>query len=188
MPFKVTHPLYYTWASMRNRCNNSNFKQWAAYGGRGIGICPEWDSFAQFAADMGPKPSPLHSIDRIDNDLGYSPENCRWATKKEQQRNRRNAVFVDVEGVRHRLLDIVEQTGIKPDTIAERANAGMSMADILSGKSLPKRGRFSGATHCSKGHEFTPENTYLTKQGWRNCRTCHRAKVARQIAAKKLKG
>lgn len=180
---------YTTWCSMIRRCANPRDSAFYRYGGRGITVCERWrHDFAAFLADMGPKPSAKHSIDRIDNDGPYSPENCRWATKKEQQRNRRNAVFVDVEGVRHRLLDIVEQTGIKPDTIAERANAGMSMADILSGKSLPKRGRFSGATHCSKGHEFTPENTYLTKQGWRNCRTCHRAKVARQIAAKKLKG
>ena len=173
---------------MRNRCNNPNFRQWDAYGGRGIGICPEWASFERFASDMGPKPSPLHSLDRIDNDLGYSPNNCRWATKKEQQRNRRNAVFVDVQGVRTRLLDIVEKTGIKPETIAGRANAGMSMADILAGVRLPVRNKFTNVTHCVKGHEFTPENTYISKEGWRRCRACHRAKVARQIAAKKLKG
>ena len=188
MPFKVTHPLYPTWASMRNRCNNPNFRQWDAYGGRGIGICPEWDSFAQFAADMGAKPSPLYSLDRIDNDLGYSPENCRWATKKEQQRNQRRAVFVEIEGVRHRLVEIAEKTGIKRETITERAQAGMTLADIMAGVALPRRNKFTNATHCVKGHEFSPENTSVSKEGWRRCRACHRAKVARQIAAKKLKG
>lgn len=188
MPFKNPHPLYNVWASMRNRCNNPNYKQWADYGGRGISICPEWASFDQFVEDMGPRPSPTHSIDRIDNDLGYSPKNCRWATKKEQQRNQRRAVFVSIEGVSHRLVEIVEKTGIKPETIVSRANAGMNMADILAGKSLDGRGRFSDVTHCVKGHEFTPENTSISKEGWRRCRACHRAKVARQIAAKKLKG
>lgn len=84
-----SHPLYVTWRSMRERCMNPNATGYANYGGRGIRICSRWDDFALFAVDVGEKPSPEHTLDRIDNDGGYEPGNVRWATPAEQQRNRR---------------------------------------------------------------------------------------------------
>lgn len=84
------HPLYNTWRAMRARCYNQNAIEYDRYGGRGITVCPEWrESPAQFISDMGPKPTPKHTVERTNNDLGYSPENCRWATMTEQQRNKR---------------------------------------------------------------------------------------------------
>ena len=80
---------YATWNSMRQRCSNPKVRNYANYGGRGITVHPRWDSFENFLADMGKKPAAGMSLDRINNELGYFPENCRWTTHSEQNRNRR---------------------------------------------------------------------------------------------------
>lgn len=83
------YKTYCAWRAMRQRCRNPNHSASEHYRGRGISIDPSWDVFDVFAADMGPRPEGM-SLDRIDNDRGYSRDNCRWATWKEQERNRRN--------------------------------------------------------------------------------------------------
>jgi hypothetical protein len=82
-------PEYRVWNAMIQRCENPNDKRFSDWGGRGISVCERWHNFANFYADMGARPSPKLSIDRIDNDRGYEPGNCRWATAHQQVHNRR---------------------------------------------------------------------------------------------------
>lgn len=185
MTFKPP-PLYNVWAGMRSRCRNPNNRQWNDYGGRGISVCERWNDYHAFAADMGNRPDGF-SLDRIDNDAGYSPENCRWASRKTQQRNQRRALYVTVEGVRYRAVELSDTYGIKTDIIVSRAKRGLPLDQVifqgklanLSGLAMggAASGRVSRAkTHCQKGHEYSPENTITNKQGWRRCRLCFYAK------------
>jgi len=81
--------IYYTWSAMKRRCLDEKNPRWHQYGARGITICERWLKFENFFEDMGDPPTKKHSIDRIDNDLGYFKENCRWATLSQQNSNRR---------------------------------------------------------------------------------------------------
>lgn len=196
MPFKSPHPLYSVWQGMKRRCYNPNFRQFADYGGRGISVCDRWlNSFENFLADMGDRPHG-HSIDRINNDGPYSPANCRWVSRTEQQRNQRRTRRVWIEGQEYTVAELAERSGLKTDTIAERAKKGLTLAEILSPEKRVFMGGWEKAykrslavrtarTHCVHGHEFTPENTYVTKEGWRNCRACSREKMRRRSAAKR---
>ena len=92
-------PEYTPWQQMKNRCSNQNSQHWPRYGGRGIKVCPEWiDSFEEFFEHVGLRPSPQHSLDRINPDGHYEPGNVRWATPKEQRNNRSTAPRGEVEG------------------------------------------------------------------------------------------
>ncbi len=100
-----SHPHEYrAWRGMRSRCMVETHAQYSDYGGRGIGICARWGEFALFMADMGPRPSPKHSIDRVDNSGDYSPENCRWTTSATQNQNRRSTKLTMEDARRIRAL------------------------------------------------------------------------------------
>lgn len=180
----VTHPLYTTWRGMIDRCYNPNNPYYRSYGGRGIYICDRWkNDFHLFVSDMGERPKNT-SIDRINNDGNYEPSNCRWATKKEQQSNRRVTRLISFNGETKPLKHWADDLCVKPDTIAERLERGCSLSVALTVKRLPANmeglklgGKASGAvkqnkTHCKHGHEFTRSNTYISKEGWRSCRKC----------------
>lgn len=108
-----TSPTYSCWAAMRNRCLNPRGEHYDRYGGRGILVCSRWRKFENFLEDMGERPSPSHSIDRIDTEGNYEPSNCRWADPKEQRRNQsRNRAVVRDDGLRFRtMVEAAEQTG-----------------------------------------------------------------------------
>jgi len=118
---KSISPEYRSWNHLKNRCLNKNNKAYKKYGGRGIKVCDRWlESFENFYADMGLKPSSKHSIDRINNDGDYSPENCRWATNKEQSRNRRTNTYMEHNGEVKTLVEWSECLGINKGTISTR--------------------------------------------------------------------
>lgn len=123
-------PAYKCWSSMRERCNNPANLNYSSYGGRGIKVCRRWDSFALFLVDMGPRPSGM-SIERKDNDRGYSPENCVWATMKTQAENRRNTVLLTHNGETRTLSAWAAAMGAHPSTLAKRLAAGMPLAQAI---------------------------------------------------------
>jgi hypothetical protein len=90
---------YSLWLNMKQRCTNPNFKYFKDWGGRGITLCEEWFSFEKFYVDMGKQPNKRMGIDRIDNNKGYSKENCRWATQKTQNNNKRNNLYIEYKGI-----------------------------------------------------------------------------------------
>lgn len=116
---------YMVWDSMRSRCSNPEHASYDRYGGRGIKVCEQWSKFENFLADMGEKPAGL-SLDRIKNDEGYSKENCRWATKKEQNRNTRSNRMVTYSGVTRSIAEWSELKGWPHHVIASRLRSGWS--------------------------------------------------------------
>jgi hypothetical protein len=119
---KVKHQTEYnTWCRIKARCLNKKSKDYPNYGGRGITMCDDWvKSFYRFFDDMGPRPSKSYSIDRIDNNKGYCPENCRWATTSQQSRNKRNNRIISFNGKTMILQDWANELGICWTTLNER--------------------------------------------------------------------
>jgi len=125
-------PEYYIWVSMKQRCNNPTDRKYKNYGGRGIKVCPEWQSnFARFLKDVGYRPTDQHSLERIDNDGNYEPGNVKWATKYEQVRNSRHNVFITVNGRTQCAMDLSTETGINRRTILYRYRSGWTGERIL---------------------------------------------------------
>lgn len=132
-------PEYSSWCNMLTRTTNEKGDRYADYGGRGINVCERWRSFENFLADMGARPTPEHTIERKDNNLGYSPENCRWSTLTEQGRNKRNNLKVEYRGETKCLSEWSELMGIQYGTLYARiADAGMS-AEIAFNKPVRRR-------------------------------------------------
>ncbi len=125
-------PIFRIWAKMNARCYSEKATQYRYYGGRGITVCNRWrGSFQNFANDVGPRPSPQHTIDRIDNDGNYEPSNVRWATRSEQNSNTRRNRFLDHNGERMTLAAWSRRVGITAETISKRLKRGWSLEKAL---------------------------------------------------------
>jgi len=123
-------PEYNAFMEMRKRCNNKNGERYSDYGGRGISI--KYKDFMEFYNDVGKKPTPQHSIDRIDNDGNYEPGNCKWSTIKEQNRNSRNCVMIEFQGKTRCATEWAEEFGIKATMIRDRIKLGWSAERALT--------------------------------------------------------
>lgn len=110
---------YNIWCGMRQRCYNSNSPAYIYYGGRGIKVCERWHDYSNFVEDMGEKPKGL-SLDRIDNNGDYSPQNCRWASNKEQMRNKSNAHLITYNGETKSLIEWAEHLGVSRGKLHNR--------------------------------------------------------------------
>lgn len=105
-------PEHQTWSSIKGRCQNPQNRLYAYYGGRGISVCDAWQDYETFLRDVGRRPSPEYSLDRIDNSKGYEPSNVRWATRTEQQRNKRDNNWLTAGGETMLAIEWSERTGI----------------------------------------------------------------------------
>lgn len=126
---------YSSWNAMKNRCDNSSFKHYDRYGGRGITYDPAWDDFSVFLKDMGKKPTPEHQLERVDNNKNYSRENCIWATRKEQTRNRggeRATRLYTYDGKTMCIKDWAEYVGISNTSMQKRLNNGWPLEKAFS--------------------------------------------------------
>jgi hypothetical protein len=124
--------VFRIWGLMRNRCLNKKGEAYVNYGARGIGICERWDSFENFRDDMGPRPSPKHSVERLDNSKDYSPENCKWATMSEQCRNRRSSKLITAFGQTKTVAEWAETAPVNYSTLNQRLVAGWDAEKALT--------------------------------------------------------
>lgn len=124
--------VHAVWSAMLARCNNENNPAFNNYGGRGIKVCDRWMTFENFYADMGNPPFDGAELDRVNNNGWYSPENCRWASRKEQCSNTRQNVLVDIDGVIKTVAGWAEESGIAYKTISNRVKAGVTGKDLLA--------------------------------------------------------
>lgn len=136
----IETPTYSSWTHLRNRCHNSNHHAYSKYGGKGIRVCARWNKFENFLADMGERPKGT-SIDRLDNDKNYCPENCRWATRKQQQMNRKNVRILTENGIDYSVADWAKKLGISQPAMWKRLKK-WSFLDALFIPKYARRGRW----------------------------------------------
>jgi len=137
-PVYKDFPEHHVWKGMRQRCLNPHSSGYALYGGRGISIDPRWNSFKIFYEDMGPRPTPKHTLERKNNDLGYSKENCIWATYSVQSRNTRQNHWITFNGLTLCITDWDLHLGYKRGTVSLRLSRNWSMERIVTTPTHPR--------------------------------------------------
>jgi hypothetical protein len=126
------HPIYETWVGMRSRCRNPNVRSYRNYGGRGIRVCERWHVFEKFRDDMLPTWQPGLTLDRINNALGYFPDNCRWATPKQQAMNTRANHLVATPWGKITLEEAAERSGLNYSTLWLRVKSGWTKERLFA--------------------------------------------------------
>lgn len=135
-------PGFMAWRNMKNRCLNPKHPDFKHYGGRGIGVCGRWQrSFEGFLKDVGDRPSPKHSLDRIDNDADYGPGNVRWATRSQQMRNTHTNRIVVFRGRSMPIIEACEKAGLNYDAVLMRLRRKWPLARALSTPVAKRRSR-----------------------------------------------
>jgi hypothetical protein len=135
-------PEYPVWVAMKARCLRESDACYYRYGGRGITVCREWqDDFARFLSDMGRRPTPQHTLDRINNDGHYEPGNCRWATRVQQNRNKRNNRRMTLNGETMTMQEWAERLGIHQAFLSQRLRLGWSDERTLTEAFTPSTNR-----------------------------------------------
>ncbi len=183
------------WLGIKQRCLNPKNPNFDRYGGRGITICARWLTFDNFYADMGEPPEGL-TIERTDNNKGYEPGNCRWATRREQQNNRSVNRVVEFDGRRQTAAQWADERGIHRNTLNQRLNTGQPIERALTQeKQLNLHGlklggaanglRLLAAIECKYGHPWDERNTIITAGGTRTCRACHNVRQRMRNAARR---
>lgn len=134
--------IYMSWSTMVSRCYTPTHGSFPKYGARGVGVCDRWRySFSHFYSDMGNKPTPKHTIERINSAKDYSPDNCRWATQAEQNRNKNNNHIIVYNGRSQCLMDWANETGIGFHTLAARIKNGWTLERAMTEPVQIKRRR-----------------------------------------------
>jgi hypothetical protein len=127
-------PIYWSWAHMRQRCTSPTNKDWPNYGGRGITVCDRWAAFEGFVEDMGPTWAPGLTIERVDNEGGYEPGNCRWATKSDQGKNTRRIRWITVQGRTLPVTVWLREVGLSKSTFYAATKSGQSPESVIGAR------------------------------------------------------
>lgn len=153
---EATSPTYTTWSAMRKRCSDKSNPN---YGGSGIEVCERWLSFEDFFIDMGERPEGC-TIDRINPDKGYFPDNCRWATSKEQARNRRTTILTEINGDKLMLSEVSRVYGVPMTTIFRRYKQGLRGSDLIC---KINRNSFRVGSRCATSKLKEPQVAEIKK-------------------------
>ena len=185
---RVGSPTYISWSSMKTRVTNPRTRTADRYIHRGIDMDPRWSDFSEFLADMGERPAGT-SLDRIDNNNGYWPDNCRWATRVDQTRNQARNVFVELNGERIVLAEALDRLG-RTFTHYRAARWGRirrTAQEAIDYFSQWRPRVLSTDTHCKNGHPWEEGSYYRTlgPTGRRTCIACTKAAQAKYRAKRK---